>query len=307
MVPVCHANEALPLELYETLKHDGHSELWAFRTDEGSLGGATPEKIYRSPKAEQFSAKVRDASEDKLATLAASLARDFFADDPESLDDLADMAAELADEAALRVGDSALLNSILEARRTQDSRRHAVLVGSLATMFATAGGDWHLAADLVVAATFHDLGLAFVPRYVARKPAALRSPKERALFEDHVVQGLSALGAAEEPLSTEALRMIQEHHERADGTGFPNALHGPQLFRGTQYLALANAFEDLWPWLHGPARRSPPAKHLKSFSAPAQPARKSRARSVLPCFLKLKQLPQSATGDPHRALRPLRG
>ena len=93
------------------------------------------------------------------------------------------------------------------------------------------------------AALLHDIGLVAVPRSLIRRwlenPRALNST-ERALIEQHPALGqeLSAFGSGMELVGT----LIRVHHERMDGTGYPDKLTSDKIPWPGRLLAVAVAF-----------------------------------------------------------------
>ena len=99
------------------------------------------------------------------------------------------------------------------------------------------------AARLESAALLHDIGLVGAPRSLIRRwqenPQALNRA-ERALIEQHPVLGqeLSAFGNGLEQVGV----LIRVHHERMDGTGYPDKLPGDKIPWLGRLLAVAVAF-----------------------------------------------------------------
>ena len=119
------------------------------------------------------------------------------------------------------------------------TEEHSERVAGLVRRLAEAS-DWPTArvAQLVEAARIHDVGKIGVPDEVLLKPAAL-TPAEFELIKPH-----AALGAqmAREALGEEQAMWIEQHHERYDGTGYPNGLAGAQISEGAGLLALADSW-----------------------------------------------------------------
>jgi response regulator RpfG family c-di-GMP phosphodiesterase len=93
------------------------------------------------------------------------------------------------------------------------------------------------------AALLHDIGLVGTPRSLIRRwrenPKSL-NPSERALIEQHPVLGqeLSAFGNGLEQVGL----LIRVHHERVDGSGYPDRLQGDKIPWPGRLLAVAVAF-----------------------------------------------------------------
>jgi response regulator RpfG family c-di-GMP phosphodiesterase len=95
------------------------------------------------------------------------------------------------------------------------------------------------------AALLHDIGLVGVPRQLIRRwqedPASLDAAS-RALIQQHPVLGqeLSAFGSGMDQVGV----VIRAHHERFDGTGYPDKLAGENIPWLARVLAVAVAFES---------------------------------------------------------------
>ena len=94
---------------------------------------------------------------------------------------------------------------------------------------------------LRLAGLLHDVGKIGVSDAILHKPAALRLEEEDEMKE-HVSIGHGILLSAE--LSTEAVWVLH-HHERVDGTGYPNGLKSDQIPLESRIIAVADAFEAM--------------------------------------------------------------
>lgn len=93
------------------------------------------------------------------------------------------------------------------------------------------------------AALLHDIGLVGVPRALIRRwqdTHITLDPAERALIEQHPILGqeLSAFGSGMDRVGL----LIRSHHERFDGTGYPDQLAGEMIPWLARLLAVAVAF-----------------------------------------------------------------
>jgi HD-GYP domain-containing protein (c-di-GMP phosphodiesterase class II) len=96
--------------------------------------------------------------------------------------------------------------------------------------------------DLGVAALIHDLGKIKLPPNL-RQPTPSMIPMELSRYQTHV--GESVALAARMGLSDTVLITIAQHHEMADGSGFPLRLLGADLGRNSQVLALVNRYDRM--------------------------------------------------------------
>jgi putative nucleotidyltransferase with HDIG domain len=96
--------------------------------------------------------------------------------------------------------------------------------------------------ELGVGALMHDVGKLALPDRV-RLPRDDFNSSEAALYRDHVAQGL--ILARRMGLSADAQLVIAQHHEHADGSGFPSALMLPRMSMGARIVALVNRYDNL--------------------------------------------------------------
>jgi hypothetical protein len=99
------------------------------------------------------------------------------------------------------------------------------------------------AQDVVVAALLHDVGMLGVPGVVLAHPDALET-EHRRLIEAHPVVGArqAAVLFPDEPWLAEA---IGSHHERLDGTGYPDGLKGNAIRPLARLLAVCDVYSAL--------------------------------------------------------------
>ncbi|MEW6187648.1 MAG: HD domain-containing phosphohydrolase [Thermodesulfobacteriota bacterium] len=95
---------------------------------------------------------------------------------------------------------------------------------------------------LYSAAKIHDLGKITIPAEILTKPGKL-SESEYGLIKLHPEAGASIVEDTDSPWPL--ARMILEHHERIDGSGYPRGLSGDQLLLESRILAVADVVEAL--------------------------------------------------------------
>ena len=136
-----------------------------------------------------------------------------------------------------------VFSNLLELRSGQLAG-HGRRVAEVARDLARAMG---LAEDVVrqvfVAGLLHDIGLIGMADKLLGRPAMRYSSEELSQYRTHpqvAEQSLLALDDMQ-PL----LPMIRGHHERHDGTGYPDKLAGAAIPLGARILAVADAYDDL--------------------------------------------------------------
>jgi len=97
-------------------------------------------------------------------------------------------------------------------------------------------------ADLVYAARVHDVGKIFVPERVLNKPGPL-TEDEFFLVRMHARVGAEIIGIL--PHSSRMRQAIEHHHQRFDGTGYPDGAKGEQIPHWARIIALADAYANM--------------------------------------------------------------
>jgi putative nucleotidyltransferase with HDIG domain len=96
--------------------------------------------------------------------------------------------------------------------------------------------------QLVGAALLHDIGKIGIPDSILRKPGKL-TPEETAIMQTHVRIGYELMSRVAF-LST-ASQIVLAHHERYDGTGYPQGLAGDEIPRGARVFAISDTFDAI--------------------------------------------------------------
>ena len=96
--------------------------------------------------------------------------------------------------------------------------------------------------DLGLGAFLHDIGKTLLPVRVRWFEDSFSSTEYK-LYQDHVAQSVG-IGQRME-LSKGALQVVAQHHELADGSGFPAKLRGDQISPVAKVLALVNRYDNL--------------------------------------------------------------
>ncbi|MEH3102109.1 HD-GYP domain-containing protein [Sphingomonas adhaesiva] len=95
--------------------------------------------------------------------------------------------------------------------------------------------------DLGMAGLLHDIGKMSVPSALLDKPGALE-PGERSVVQSHPVKGHQLLSESEN-ISAAVLDVCLHHHERVDGTGYPERLTGEQLSLHARMSAICDVYD----------------------------------------------------------------
>jgi hypothetical protein len=96
-------------------------------------------------------------------------------------------------------------------------------------------------ARIRIAASVHDVGKVRTPKEVLRKPGHL-SAQELEVVRRHVVDGADMVAELGDCAVTE---MVRHHHERLDGSGYPDGLTGDDISLGARIIAVADTFDAM--------------------------------------------------------------
>ncbi|MEE3466801.1 MAG: HD domain-containing phosphohydrolase [Eubacterium sp.] len=104
-------------------------------------------------------------------------------------------------------------------------------------------------SDAVISAPLHDVGKINVPDAVLNKPGKL-TDEEYAIIKTHTTAGREIIERAIDTVHgenylKEARNMAAYHHERWDGKGYPEGLHGEVIPLSARVMAVADVFDAL--------------------------------------------------------------
>jgi PAS domain S-box-containing protein/putative nucleotidyltransferase with HDIG domain len=120
---------------------------------------------------------------------------------------------------------------------------HARRVGAIAVAIgAELGFDARRQEGLRVAGYLHDIGKISIPTEILCKPGRI-DPMEFDLIKEHAQGGYDILKDVEFPWPV--AEVAHQHHERIDGSGYPNGLKGESILLEARILAVADVVEAM--------------------------------------------------------------
>ncbi|MFL6710360.1 MAG: DUF3369 domain-containing protein [Massilia sp.] len=159
--------------------------------------------------------------------------------------EITDTQAELI----LRLGD------VVESR-SNEAGNHVRRMAQVCHLLAQASGlPEDETAVLMHAAPMHDIGKIATPDAVLLKPGKL-TPEEWEIMKQHPSVGLSILDGSSRPILKAAAVIAHQHHEKYDGSGYPQGLRGEAIHKYARIVAVADVFDalshkrcykDAWP------------------------------------------------------------
>jgi response regulator RpfG family c-di-GMP phosphodiesterase len=159
--------------------------------------------------------------------------------------EITDTQAELI----MRLGD------VVESR-SNEAGNHVRRMSQVCQLLARASGmPEDETSVLMHAAPMHDIGKIATPDSVLLKPGKL-TPDEWEIMKQHPAVGLSILDGSQRPILKAAAVIAHQHHEKYDGTGYPQGLKGEDIHPYARMVAVADVFDalshkrcykDAWP------------------------------------------------------------
>lgn len=129
--------------------------------------------------------------------------------------------------------------------RDSDTHQHAQRVGDLAALIAEELGESSAWVELLRrTAPLHDLGKIGISDTILLKPGKL-TDEEMVRIREHASMGAQILTGSQFALLQLAEEIACAHHERWDGTGYPQGLSGENIPLSGRIVALADAFDAL--------------------------------------------------------------
>ncbi len=162
--------------------------------------------------------------------------------------------------AALRVADQAMYRNKQRSPSSPARQSMDVLVAALQQRDGALGshgrGVAHLAERVAQqlglpdeeielirqGAELHDIGKVAIPDAILNKPGPLDGD-EWAFIRRHTLIGESIIAAA--PALIPVAKLVRSTHERVDGSGYPDALKGPDIPIGSRIIAVCDAFDAM--------------------------------------------------------------
>jgi len=169
-----------------------------------------------------------------------------------------EMIRSLASQAAVAISNARLTASIKGAHldtiyrlsvaaeyKDQDTASHIKRMSLYSKILAESGGMRKEEVELVLyASPMHDVGKLGVPDAILLKPGKLDS-EEWKIMQKHTVYGANILEGSDSEILEWSREIAISHHEKWDGTGYPNKLKAEDIPITGRIVALADVFDAL--------------------------------------------------------------
>ena len=210
-------------------------------------------RILKGEKRIEFETEKKKDGGSKIPCIVS--ANPFFGPDGE----LIGIVEDLKDISKLKEAEAKLQQSFKKQRKALEGTIHAMSLAIEMRDPYTAGHqkrvtdlavaiakDMDFSADKIdgirMAGLIHDIGKISVPAEILSKPGSIND-KEFALIMDHPQVGYDILKAIEFPWPV--AKMVLQHHERMDGSGYPQGLQGKYILLEARILAVADVVEAI--------------------------------------------------------------
>ena len=129
--------------------------------------------------------------------------------------------------------------------RDNETGLHIIRMSKIAALLGRAWGLTESEADLVLnASPMHDIGKLGIPDSILLKPGKLDA-QEWEIMQTHAQIGADILSGSKSPLLVMAHNIALMHHEKWDGSGYPNQLKGVEISIASRLAAVADVFDAL--------------------------------------------------------------
>jgi putative two-component system response regulator len=129
--------------------------------------------------------------------------------------------------------------------RDNETGLHIIRMSQISRLLALKLGLSETEADLILnASPMHDVGKIGIPDGILLKPGKL-DPDEWEIMKTHTIIGAEILTGSDADLLVMAREIAITHHEKWDGSGYPNGLAGEDIPLVGRITALADVFDAL--------------------------------------------------------------
>ena len=136
------------------------------------------------------------------------------------------------------------LSETAEAR-SGDTGEHLRRVAACTRALAQLSGKTQVEAEAIaIASPLHDIGKLATPDSVLNKPGKLNE-EELSIMRTHAKAGHDMLANSSQPLLLMGSRIAYGHHEKWDGSGYPQGLRGDAIPEEARIVAIADVFDAL--------------------------------------------------------------
>lgn len=244
---IFHKGHKLDLERFYSYQEKGVQTLWVHQADHRQYVDGIKTTLQDMIAARRFSDEAFLDFVDELCGQSLGIVTQEHTVSKETF-----QYAKTSIEAIIKLAESDVFGVAKLIQKTKNRPRllkHLISTAVLSIMLARADeklrekNDPILLKIVGIAALLHDMGLSHLP-YTPDEHSTLLDPKTDPEILSHVIWP--------RPNSTQPLQLpkeikmaIEQHHERWDGTGYPNSLKKDQIYYPARVIAVADYFSGL--------------------------------------------------------------
>jgi len=159
---------------------------------------------------------------------------------------ISEQAEHLANEtAAQREQETLFLLGRISDFRDENTGHHLTRIGAMAGLLARlAGLDEETQRRIRLGSPLHDLGKIVIPDSILLKQGSL-TKHEIEVMRQHTIAGRDLLKASQSQYLVEGASIALSHHEKWDGTGYPQGLRGTDIPLSARIVAVVDVFDAL--------------------------------------------------------------
>jgi response regulator RpfG family c-di-GMP phosphodiesterase len=163
----------------------------------------------------------------------------------EQLKQMNSSLASLNDEIEDTLRETVFTMGVIEEKRSKETNNHTKRVTEYSRLLASQCGLPEAEIELIVAAApLHDVGKLGIPDRILLKPGKL-TPDEFEIMRNHSSIGFAMLAHSKRDILKAAAIIAHQHHEKWDGSGYPQGLKGDDIHIYGRIVALADVFDAL--------------------------------------------------------------
>lgn len=137
-----------------------------------------------------------------------------------------------------------LMGGTMESH-SKETGEHVKRVGLFARLLAQLNGENKYFCDRIrLAAQLHDVGKVGVPDHILKKEGKLDLAEWQEM-QQHVIKGWDILHGIDNAIIRMASSLVIDHHEKWDGSGYPNGKKGGEISLEGRITAIADVFDAL--------------------------------------------------------------
>lgn len=121
---------------------------------------------------------------------------------------------------------------------------HTINTAIYSALFAMLMGYGN-SQDFVMGGLLHDIGLSLIDPKIVQKPVHEMTEEEFDVYKQHPEFSAELIAQKKIPASSMVMKMILQHHERPDGSGYPIGEKDEDIHEFARICAIADVFDDL--------------------------------------------------------------